>query len=62
MMRTLLTSLRRLAASWRSAMCKLNQIQFSAPWNPRHGPAADRVEEGQSLSPARGNLLECLGA
>ncbi len=34
-MRKLLTSLRRLAASWSLAMCKMNQIQFSAPWNPR---------------------------
>jgi hypothetical protein len=34
-MRKLLTSLRRLAASWGLAMYKMNQIQFSAPWNPR---------------------------
>jgi hypothetical protein len=33
-MRKLLTALHRLAASWRLAMCKMNQIQFSAPWNP----------------------------
>jgi hypothetical protein len=33
-MRKLLTALRRLAADWRLAMCKMNQIQFSAPWNP----------------------------
>jgi hypothetical protein len=34
-MRKLLPALRRLAASWSLAMCKMNQIQFSAPWNPR---------------------------
>lgn len=34
-MRKLLASLRRAAASWSLAMCMLNQIQFSAPWNPR---------------------------
>ena len=51
-MRKLLTALRRLAASWRLAMCKMNQIQFSAPWTAP-GPAADKgVERGQSLSPA----------
>jgi len=34
----LLAPLRRFAASWSLAMCKLNQIQFSAPWNPRKSP------------------------
>ncbi len=34
-MRTLFTSLRRFAADFRLAMCKLNEIQFSAPWAPR---------------------------
>jgi hypothetical protein len=33
-MRKLLAALRRRAADWRLAMCKMNQIQFSAPWNP----------------------------
>ena len=27
-------ALRRFAASYSFAMCKLNEIQFSAPWNP----------------------------
>jgi hypothetical protein len=35
-MRKLLAALRRLAASWRLAMCKMNQIQFSAPWRAPH--------------------------
>lgn len=30
-------SLRELADAIRLALCKLNQIQFSAPWNPRTG-------------------------
>jgi len=34
-MQTLFATLRRLAADYWLAMCKLNQIQFSAPWNPR---------------------------
>ena len=32
----LLNTLRRLAADFRLAMCKMNEIQFSAPWAPRH--------------------------
>jgi hypothetical protein len=31
-MRTFFTKLRRIAADWRFAMCRLNEIQFSAPW------------------------------
>jgi hypothetical protein len=34
-MRKLLALLRRRAADFRLAMCKMNEIQFSAPWNPR---------------------------
>lgn len=34
-MRKLLALLRRRAADFRFAMCKMNEIQFSAPWNPR---------------------------
>ena len=34
-MRYLLHNLRRLAADLRLAMCKMNEIQFSAPWAPR---------------------------
>ena len=34
-MRNFLSSLRRLAANFNLAMCKLNEIQFSAPWAPR---------------------------
>jgi hypothetical protein len=32
-MKTLSHRLRRLAADFRLAMCRLNEIQFSAPWN-----------------------------
>jgi len=31
----LIATLRRVAADYRLAMCKMNEIQFSAPWNPR---------------------------
>ena len=30
----LIRALRRFADSFGLAMCKLNEIQFSAPWNP----------------------------
>ena len=33
--RTLAAALRSLAATIDLAMCKLNEIQFSAPWNPK---------------------------
>ena len=29
--------LRRLVETIRIGLCKLNEIQFSAPWNPRAG-------------------------
>jgi hypothetical protein len=31
----LINRIRRLAADFRLAMCKLNEIQFDAPWAPR---------------------------
>jgi hypothetical protein len=31
-------ALRRLAEKVRVALCKQNEIQFSAPWNPRRSP------------------------
>jgi hypothetical protein len=34
-MRSFFQTLRRLAAEYRLAMCKMNEIQFSAPWAPR---------------------------
>jgi hypothetical protein len=34
-MRSLFANLRRLAATIRVALCKQNEIQFSAPWNSR---------------------------
>ena len=34
-MRNFFHTLSRLAADLRLAMCKLNEIQFSAPWNPQ---------------------------
>ena len=34
-MRSFLKILRQRAADLRLAMCRLNNIQFSAPWNPR---------------------------
>ncbi len=34
-MKTIIRTLRRLAADVGLAMCKLNEIQFSAPWAPR---------------------------
>jgi hypothetical protein len=37
-MRRFIATLRHLAADFRLAMCKMNQIQFSAPWNPHRSP------------------------
>ena len=34
-MRGFFEKLRHLAADIRLAMCKLNELQFSAPWAPR---------------------------
>ena len=34
-MRSFFASLRHLAAEIRLAMCKLNEMQFSAPWAPQ---------------------------
>ena len=34
-MKNIFASLRRLAAEIRFALCKLNEMQFSAPWAPR---------------------------
>ena len=34
-MKNLRNTLRRLAADFRLAMCRMNEIQFSAPWAPR---------------------------
>ena len=36
-MRSFFTTLRRLGADFQLAMCKMNEIQFSAPWNARAG-------------------------
>jgi hypothetical protein len=33
-MRNFIGGLRRLAETVALSMCKLNEIQFSAPWNP----------------------------
>lgn len=33
-----IAALRRLAQTVRLALCKQNEIQFSAPWNPRRSP------------------------
>jgi hypothetical protein len=35
-MRSFFRTIRRLAADFRLAMCKMNEIQFSAPWHKRH--------------------------
>jgi hypothetical protein len=32
-MKNLFNAFRRLAADFRLAMCRLNEIQFDAPWN-----------------------------
>ena len=37
-MRTILTALRHLGATIAFSLCKLNEIQFSAPWNPARSP------------------------
>ena len=34
-MKRILQTLHQLAADFRLGMCKLNEIQFSAPWAPR---------------------------
>ena len=34
-MKTIIHSLRRLAADFLFGMCRLNEIQFDAPWAPR---------------------------
>ena len=34
-MRSLFNSLGRLTATIRVSLCRLNEIQFSAPWAPR---------------------------
>jgi hypothetical protein len=34
-MRSFFHNLRRLAAEFGYAMCRMNEIQFSAPWAPR---------------------------
>jgi hypothetical protein len=33
-MRTIIANLRELGATIAFSLCKLNEIQFSAPWNP----------------------------
>ena len=33
-MRNVITALRHLGATIAFSLCKLNEIQFSAPWNP----------------------------
>ena len=35
-MRNIFHTLRRLAADFRFAMCRMNEIQFSAPWKSSH--------------------------
>jgi hypothetical protein len=40
--RTIAAALARVAATIDLALCKLNEIQFSAPWNPRPGRCAGR--------------------
>jgi len=35
--RTIAAALRRVAAGIELSLCKLNEIQFSAPWNPKPG-------------------------
>ena len=36
--RGFLAALRRLAEAIRVALCKQNEVQFRAPWNPRRSP------------------------
>ncbi|HYJ52171.1 MAG TPA: hypothetical protein VEW04_03280 [Allosphingosinicella sp.] len=33
--RTIAAALGRVAAAIQLSMCKLNELQFSAPWNPK---------------------------
>ena len=40
--RTIAAALARAAATIDLALCKLNEMQFSAPWNPRPGRCAGR--------------------
>jgi hypothetical protein len=40
--RTIAAALARAADSFLFAMCKLHEIQFSAPWNPAAGRCAGR--------------------
>jgi hypothetical protein len=40
--RTVAAALARAAADFRLAMCKLHEIQFSAPWNPRASGCVNR--------------------
>ena len=40
--RTIAAALSRAVADLRLAMCKLNEIQFSAPWNPKPARCAGR--------------------
>ena len=39
-LRTIAAALHRAAATLQLSMCKLNEIQFSAPWNPKHTPCS----------------------
>jgi hypothetical protein len=39
---TIAAALARAAADLQLAMCKLNEIQFSAPWNPKPSRCAGR--------------------
>lgn len=40
--RTVAAALARAAADFQLAMCKLNEMQFSAPWNPKARRCAGR--------------------
>lgn len=40
--RTIAAALRRVAADFELAMCKLNEMQFSAPWIPKASRCAGR--------------------
>jgi len=37
-LRTIAAALHRASAALQLSMCKLNEIQFSAPWNPKRTP------------------------
>ena len=41
-LRTIAAALRNAAATIQLSMCKLNEIQFSAPWNPKAGRCTGR--------------------